>query len=443
MATNESLNDILSPAIAATSQPGTGVQGGLGAADKVTQIMNQQQDLQMKQQKQQEMQQQLQTMKWNSTKGMLNTYMNASDAVRRPLKKQLGPRLMQNGADPLILNALDDEGTEANTRLAMDAMSNDPDQAAKGMAAVKSHDVFSDSTSSMADLVKERSQLQASQNLKEAQMANAQAVAKINAQGKVDAAGVSAGPDSPRIQRMNESVHQNAINSVTKNTGAEKALQSSANLQMALNNFENSGHAHEEFNQLQQAVRANTGISGSSTGVERANAYLNDLGMKGQGYAQFLTGGIQDVEKSSPEMVDLVRKLAARDITQKQQFAAQQLKPAVTGHVAFYNKPGNEGRKSDFEATVNEKLAQNGYSPDFKLGQPITFQHLGVPVSPNGQPAPQGAAPAAGGGQGAANTPTPGQQAFIAKAKQLINPQTKQPYSDQDIQGMMLKKGIK
>lgn len=411
MPTNETLSQIMQPAQQAVQQP---LQQGLELAQKAN-------DLDAAKQKQQQMDAQLQNMQWSSAKGMLNTYMNASDPVKRAMKKQVGGRLQQLGADPTILDALDDDETQQNVRTAMGAMSDDPEQASKGMAALKRVDLFADGAKNYADLINQRSQQQMSRDLKEASLAGAQTVAGINAQGRIKAAEATGGF---KQDRLNFNTHKAALGDINNDKQLNSLQDSYQNIDNAVSNFNASGHNPEEFALLQQALRKNAGISGPSGVGERAETYLHSVGMTAQQFWQKMSADPQDIMKSSPKLVDVALKVAQAERDNKQKQADAQIERKSGGYQYFYDNPDNGKYAEAFNQTVNSRRKQ------FNL--PI--MESGAKAQPSGSAAPPPTA-----------APPPlsqNQQDFMGKAQALKKPDGS-AYSQAEIMDMMQKKGIK
>ena len=382
---------------------GSIVQTGVGAADAsggVGQVLNTMNNLQAQQDKHQQLQQQLTEAQWNSTKGLLNTYMNASDPVRKALKKQLGPRLTQNGADPLILNALDDEDTEANTRLAMDSMNADPDQAAKGMAAVRSHDVFASSTATLADMIKQRSQQQI-----------ARAVAEINKSGRIGAATIFGGENSPRA--MNTALSAN--NQYTKEVGpAEKAVYSANRATEILDKI-NEGSLKSTKTlaaDLNSAVASLLAGGRPSTVFGQQATHQDDLYERIQQTKQFLT--------ANPEDTQAPAKL-------------NQLKLDVAALRDYYDEQ-HQQQYTAWRQGVPDKL-KDRLDQRFQTFRKAQGMDPGLGEPQQTQPAPQGATSGAGGTQGLPPGLTPNQQSYVQKAVSM-------GLKQQDALARMKQKGI-
>lgn len=66
----------------------------------------------------------------------------------------------------------------------------------------------------------------------------------------------------------------------------------------------------QQFAELQQAIRANMGIGGTSGVSERAHTYMDSVGMQTAQLQQFLTGNPQDIIKSHPEIYHHIKEVA-------------------------------------------------------------------------------------------------------------------------------------
>lgn len=295
MATSMSLSQLMQP----VEQAQTSAQAmGERQTGQVMDMANAMQNLQQKQLQQQDMQERLQQMKWNSAKGMLNTYMNASPKVRKALKSQMGGRLKQMNADPGILDALDDQDTEMQLRTAMQAFGDDPNAAAQGMAALGNLSTFSEQLPNYADLAKQRVSLEQAKLLAQAREGTKVQVAEIGAESrqkaaetageyKTKAAEITAGPGSARqealLQRESGRIHNDS-----RIKKFSDQIDMMDNIRGILSNPK--GITNQEFNDAQIEVsNAIAGARGAALGKLERTEY-DTLQQKIAKLAQSITG---------------------------------------------------------------------------------------------------------------------------------------------------------
>lgn len=182
--------------------------------------------------------------------------------------------------------------------------------------------------------------------------------------------------------RLSQRVHAGALKELQDPTITQ--LQTSyQNLATAKNNFVNGGATPQDFAELQQAVRANLGIKGSSGVGERQEDYLKSLGINVDKAKQFITGDPQDVSKTDPALVHQMMGLVDLEMKNKQGNAAAQISQKVAGHASFYKRPNNADIAGDYADAVNQKRAQFGLPTIDQNGQAQQGQGL------LGQPGPQ------------------------------------------------------
>lgn len=141
---------------------------------------------------------------------------------------------------------------------------------------------------------------------------------------------------------------------------AQNLLTTYNNLANAKSNFEVGGANANEFHELQQAVRSNLGIKGQSTGVERKDTYLRSLGINAAAMKQFLTSENTDIRSYSPELVDAVMTMVNNEMDLKRKAVEEHIATKSAGQTAFYSRPGNAGRKADYQSFINNRFKQFG-----------------------------------------------------------------------------------
>lgn len=322
MPTSMSLKDLMAPGQELQAQ-------AAGQTQAVTDAMTTMSNLQIAQAKQQQMGEQLEQMKWNSAKGLLNNYIKASPAVRKSLKKQMGPRLMQLGADPLILDSLDDQDMAKAYTAAINAYGNDPQAAGTGMAILASVGAFEDNVPGMHQTIQERAQMQATEKLRMATLAAAK-----------EHRGFTQDVATERLDQRNMALHNQNVNKLMGDAQINKRVNQYNNLKNALANIEGGiVPTTESFNELQQSVRSNLGIKGTSVGEERASTYLTGLPMKVAELRQFLSMQPQDVRKyGGTAFLEHVTALARREMGNIQKLADKEVKGHEAGRSPLYTK---------------------------------------------------------------------------------------------------------
>lgn len=158
-----------------------------------------------------------------------------------------------------------------------------------------------------------------------------------------------------QIEKMNNTVHQKNLNET--NDPIIKGLQTSyQNLENAERNFREGGMSPQEFVELQQAVRSNLGLKGTSGVHERDATRLTSFGLNAATFHQFLTGNLQDVNKQNPGFVDQILKVTNLEKQNKFAQAKKIMDARALGHATFYSK--NPELKNDYTNSQKAILGQ-------------------------------------------------------------------------------------
>lgn len=341
MPTNMNMSDLLNPALEAGNSGADQAIKSAQALNQGAQVMS---NIKLQTQKQAELQQELTDKKYTSLTNRIQQQQNITDPKIRGRVADINDKsgLAYNGFfKDLHDNYNDDPNKNAalakyltNGKPSQDEMQNILSMAQDPTA---SHQGF--------ELIKNKMQTDAMI-----------AAAKL----KADAMN---GPGSTRQQAIDLRTHTTALKAVNDDKISNDLQTSYQNLHNSIANFKASDQNPEEFNQLQQSLRANAGIKGTSTGSERADSYLHDYGITVQQFIQKLSGTPQDVEKSSPGFVALVHKVADAELDNKRQQIAGQIMRKAQGYRDFYQDPRNEEKASAFYDTVASRYHQMGLTP--------------------------------------------------------------------------------
>lgn len=95
-------------------------------------------------------------------------------------------------------------------------------------------------------------------------------------------------------------LHGQVLGKLQSDKQLNQRLVQYQNLDNALSNFSNAEHTTpQQLDELQQSIRSNLGIKGSSGVGEREHTYINSLGLSSDRMKQFLTGNPSDIAKDS------------------------------------------------------------------------------------------------------------------------------------------------
>lgn len=177
--------------------------------------------------------------------------------------------------------------------------------------------------------------------------------------------------------------HSSAVKGVADDAPTKNLLSGYQSMQNALTEFKNNP-SPQSFHTLQNVARMNAGSNNRSGVNERADQYATDLGIKKDEALQLITGNMQDVNLSSPQMVNAVQKVMGGELALKQQQAAQQIGKKQKAFASIYQKPEMQGFAQDFSNTVGDQYKQFDLDPS---GKPIA-----AAAAPAGNAHPQDSA---------------------------------------------------
>lgn len=151
--------------------------------------------------------------------------------------------------------------------------------------------------------------------------------------------------------------HSAAVKGVTEDSITKNLLNGYQSMQNALTEFKNNP-SPQSFHTLQSVARMNAGSNNRSGVSERADQYATDLGIKKDEAVQLMTGNMQDVNLSSPQMVQAVMKVMNGELAIKQQQAAQQIGKKKKAFASIYSRPDMQDFSGDFSNTVADQYKQ-------------------------------------------------------------------------------------
>lgn len=152
-------------------------------------------------------------------------------------------------------------------------------------------------------------------------------------------------------------VHRDIINKAKTDKVLVQRLTQAQNLDNALVAFERGVATPQQFEELQQAVRANMGIKGTSGVQEREATKLRSMGQVGASLLQFVTGSPQDVNKFiNPAMIEHVKSLVDIERKNIRKQADQRLRAVTAGQGNMYIR--RPDLKADLEEAISAQSSQ-------------------------------------------------------------------------------------
>ena len=176
-----------------------------------------------------------------------------------------------------------------------------------------------------------------------------------------------------RLSQRDQVIHNQNVKEVGKDPNILKWQGQYVNLSNAVKNMENGiVPTKESFAELQQAVRANLGIKGQTTGVERHASYFKGLGFNMQDAMQFLTMEPQSIESyGGSQFLDHVKSLARSEQNNIRTNINKRASSLADAHRSFYS--ARPELKADYETFAYGQGDQVSDAPKPGAGkQPLT-----------------------------------------------------------------------
>lgn len=178
---------------------------------------------------------------------------------------------------------------------------------------------------------------------------------------------------------MDRREHEKVISRVNANPNIKQRLTQYQNLDNNLSNIANADVVTPEmFNEFQQSVRSNLGIKGTSGVDERSGTYLKSLGLKGESWAQFLSGVPQDIGQRN-KFLEHIKNLAQLEQKNISGQFDKSLEAASSGHKSMYArrqdlkddlKDALSAQRAQMETAPQQQDQQQGNTPPQGLVQP-------------------------------------------------------------------------
>lgn len=160
-------------------------------------------------------------------------------------------------------------------------------------------------------------------------------------------------------ERMDNMNHERNVMAVKKDPTLIKMQTSSNALTNALANYDNADvKAVPQFQELQQTIRRNLGISGPSDLHERKNTQFSNAGLDMATLKQYLFSKPEDVGDSQEAFVDHLRNLVNIQQANTSNQAQARLNTLIKGNTSMYAKPENQGRLNDLNDLAGATMAQ-------------------------------------------------------------------------------------
>ncbi len=163
---------------------------------------------------------------------------------------------------------------------------------------------------------------------------------KLNALIGIDRSNKEMSPALDMMRdRLDNSIHQKTVTAVKNDPVIRNLYQGSRNIANALSALDEAKVATpQQFAELQQGIRKNLGITGTSGVEERDRIMLNSLGVDTDRVQQYLFGQPTDITKDVPEFIDHLKNLV--QIVQRNNMMQMQshLQSKMAGNKSFYQR---------------------------------------------------------------------------------------------------------
>jgi hypothetical protein len=162
---------------------------------------------------------------------------------------------------------------------------------------------------------------------------------KLTALVGIDKANKDSGMANSFLARTDETNHRTVLQDIKKDETLKQRLQQSTNLANSFSALDNAKiKTPQQFDTVQQAVRGNMGIKGTSGLDERERDYFNNLGLKADRVEQMLFSKPVDIGESQHELITHLRDLVGIEQGNIQSQADQRLQTLTAGNEAMYQR---------------------------------------------------------------------------------------------------------
>ncbi len=167
-----------------------------------------------------------------------------------------------------------------------------------------------------------------------------------------------------QTDRMDQMTHNRVINSLKNDKTLRDRLVQYQNLSNSVAAVNSADHlSTQQFDELQQAVRANLGIKGSSGVGERERTQLNSLDLALTRLKQFGGGKIEDVPADNP-LLQHVLNLAKVEQTNVHGQMQSRLNAVASGAGSMYaRRPDLEGDRQDTMRALMDQVPEGKETP--------------------------------------------------------------------------------
>lgn len=166
------------------------------------------------------------------------------------------------------------------------------------------------------------------------------------------AAALKQTTDDNRFVRQDRTIHNQVLARLSTDTGLRQRITQAQNLDNALALVtETDFKTPQQFNEAQQAIRANLGIKGQTGLNERERDYFSNLGFSSQAAEQILFGNVTSIDPENPQFKHVLQigRIERGKVAKQLQTRFDEL---TAGHESIYER--NPDLKADLE---NRKAA--------------------------------------------------------------------------------------
>ena len=192
-----------------------------------------------------------------------------------------------------------------------------------------------------ADLQKAIAQNVGLQNRSGGTLADLLAMTQMNQQNQSsqDAMNIGAQKAQSFEDRQVQRIHAQMVSQAKRDPILKAYMGQYSNLNNAISNLANADHmTPQQFDEAQQAVRANLGIKGTSGVNERDKTMLSSLGYNVDRLLQFATAKPSDIAQNDP-IVQHIKQLAALEQNNINAQAERRIGAVLQGNDWIYNDP--------------------------------------------------------------------------------------------------------
>ncbi len=178
--------------------------------------------------------------------------------------------------------------------------------------------------------------------------------------------------------RTNDLIHARVVSAIQQDKQLKDLAQSQYNLTSGATNYDSAKiKGTQQLHELQNTVRSNLGIKGTTTGPERDKMMMDSFGNQWRNAKQWLYGTPVDGSVEMKEMADHLMNLVQLQQESNMARAHARLNTLTTGREEFYSRPENADKQAGLDRL--KEVYRQQFNPYRRKGDNPS---MGAPTGP-------------------------------------------------------------